>query len=148
MVRLPIAALANPLEGKFDLSQCGNSGQHLSIATGYRKDTEPRKLYKTEIWLDLRFLIGKEINASARHFQPIFGGWNERNQVGIFWRWGRWKNLTWYDYLTDQTMRELGNGDLYKKWEKSITAPIVRMGVVGSGYGVKFSFSFCDVRDG
>jgi hypothetical protein len=45
----------------------------LSIATGYRKEVAPENANKTEkIWPSLRFLIEEELNASARHFQPIF----------------------------------------------------------------------------
>ncbi|WP_032113621.1 hypothetical protein [Candidatus Paracaedibacter symbiosus] len=37
MITMRISELGNPLEGTFDLSQCGNVGKYLSISTGYRK---------------------------------------------------------------------------------------------------------------
>ena len=88
-VRLPFSGLVYPLEGTFDLSRCGDSGQHLSISTGYRKGKKAENANKVEIWLAPRFLIESNLAAAARHYQPIMGGWNAAAApAGIFWVWG------------------------------------------------------------
>jgi hypothetical protein len=122
MVTLPIAKLANPLEGTFDLLQCGNAGRYLRIATGLRTDV--KKDSKVEIWFTPRFLVESNLKASASHFQPIFGNWDARNAVGIFWSWSGY-GLKNFDYLTTQTMDELGSENLYKKWRGSRRVPTV-----------------------
>jgi TPR repeat protein/ankyrin repeat protein len=113
MVTLPIAKLANPLEGTFDLSTCGDTGKYLRIATGYRKDVKNDS--KVEIWFTPRFLVESNLKASACHFQPIFGKWDARNAVGIFWSWSN-DALKHFDYLTTQTMDQIGSENLYEKW--------------------------------
>lgn len=54
---LPIRALANPLEGTFDLSGCGDTGTYLSISTGYRKAQKAENASKVEIWLATWVLV-------------------------------------------------------------------------------------------
>ena len=56
-IELPIAALANPLEGTFDLSRCGDAAQYLSINTGIRKVQAPANASKVEIWFTPLFLV-------------------------------------------------------------------------------------------
>jgi len=116
-IELRIADLANPLEGTFDLSRCGNTSQYLSISTGYRKGKKAENANKVEIWFTPRFLVEKEINGSARHFEVIFSAnWSTAAPVGIFWTWGGWDNLTYMDHLTTQCMDEVSNNNLYEKW--------------------------------
>src|SRR5262249_35837814 len=69
MIKLPIAALRNPLEDTFDLSQCGDTGKYLSISTGYRRQVNPANANKVEIWFAPKFLIDKYINSTAGHFK-------------------------------------------------------------------------------
>ena len=119
-INLPIAALGNPLEGVFDLSGCGDAGQHLSIATGYRKGKKAENANKVEIWLAPRFLIERNLAATSGHFQEIMGGWDGAvAPVGIFWTWGGWDNLGYYDYLTTNNMDALGSENLYEKLKKA-----------------------------
>lgn len=121
-IELPIRALANPLEGEFNLSQCGDSGQYLSINTGYRKGKKAANGNKVEIWLAPHGLIAKELATTARHFKPIMGDWNPGTApVGLFWTWGGWDDMGWYDYLTNESMEQVSNGNLYKKYQKSVT---------------------------
>lgn len=116
-VRLPIAALANPLKGVFDLSQCGDSGQYLSIATGYRKGKKAKNANKVEIWLAPRFLIERNLATSASHLQPIMGDWNAATApAGVFWTWGGWDNMGYFDYLTTNSFDDLGSEDLLEKY--------------------------------
>jgi hypothetical protein len=115
-INLPIAALGNPLEGVFDLSGCGDAGEYLSIATGYRKGKKAENANKVEIWLAPRFLIERNLKATSGHFQEIMGGWDgAAAPVGIFWTWGGWDNLGYYDYLTTNNMETLGSENLCDK---------------------------------
>lgn len=117
---LPISSLKNPLEDTFDLSQCGDMGKDLSIATGYRKEKKPENASKVEIWFAPRFLIEKELDTTAKHFQAIFSAkWNTSAPVGVFWTWGGWDNLSYMDYLTTENMDNLSRIDLYESWKKS-----------------------------
>lgn len=120
-IDLPFAGLANPLEGTFDLSGCGDAGNYLSISTGYRKGKREENANKVEIWLAPRFLIERNLAATAGHFQEIMGGWDgAAAPVGIFWTWGGWDNLGYYNYLTNNTMDNVGSENLYEKLKKSI----------------------------
>ena len=115
---LPIADLPNPLEGTFDLSKCGDTDEYLSISTGYRKGKKTENEDKVEIWFAPRFLIEKEINTTAKHFQAIFPAqWNANAPVGIFWTWGNWAADDHdMDYLTNESMDNLSKIDLYENW--------------------------------
>jgi len=120
MIELRIADLVNSLGGTFDLSRCGDTGNYLSISTGYRMGKKPENANKVEIWFTPRFLVENEINGSARHFQPIFpASWSSAAPVAIFWTWGGWDNMDWYDCLTSETMENLSKIDLYENYKKS-----------------------------
>jgi hypothetical protein len=121
-IELPIAALANPLEGTFDLSKCGDAGKYLSISTGYRKGKRPENKEKLEIWFAPRFLIERALNTSAGHFKDIMGEWKDTAPIGIFWAWGGWDELNYYDYIVTENMDQLEENDMYTKWRTS-TAP-------------------------
>jgi len=117
---LPIRALSNPLEGTFDLSGCGDTGQYLSISTGYRKAQKPENASKVEIWLAPWFLVNKNLSSTAKHLQPIMGNWDAAAApVGLLWTWGGWSDLGWFDYLTTHSMDGVGSEDLWEKWKKS-----------------------------
>ena len=119
MVTLPIRELSNPLEGTFDLSRCWGASEDLSISTGYCKEKKPENAGKVEIWIAPRFLIEKELDTTAAHFKPIMANWKHEAQVGMFWTWGGSDNMDRYDYLINQSMSELSNGNLYEKWVAS-----------------------------
>lgn len=116
-INLFISALPNPLEGTFNLSNCGDTGKHLSINTGYRKGKKQENTGKVEIWFAPRFLVEQEQDTTAGHFKFIFPTkWPEASAVGIFWTFGGWDNLDWYDYLTSQNLDQLSDGNnLYEK---------------------------------
>lgn len=119
-INLRISDLVNPLEGTFDLSQCGDTGNYLSISTGYRKVKRPENASKVEIWFAPRFLIERELGTTAGHFKPIIDNWKQDvAPVGMFWTWGDWDDLGWYDYLTTENMENLSKIDLYENWKKS-----------------------------
>jgi|GEM_PF-5925720 len=118
IIELPIAGLNNPLEGIFDLSKCGNVGKYVSIATGYKKEKKTGNSQKLEIWIVPRFIMEKELGPSYGKFFAIREACS--SPVNVFWTWGGWDNLGWYDYLT-QDFNELSNGEnLYKKWQQRV----------------------------
>ncbi len=118
-IELLIKDIMNPntLEGTFDLSRCGDTGQYLSINTGYRKRKNPANKDKVEIWFCPRFLIEKELNSTAGHFRDIMTvtRWPQSAPIGVFWTWGSW-DVKYYDYLTTNTYDQLGNNNLYEKY--------------------------------
>lgn len=119
-IELRIADLANPLEGTFDLSKCGDAGQHLSIATGYRKGKKSENANKVEVWLSPRFLIEKNIEGSASHFKDIIKEWNStRTPVGTFFTWGGWDDLSWYDYDTTISANEYKKNNFLNIYQSS-----------------------------
>jgi hypothetical protein len=124
-IELRIGDLTNPLESAFNLSMCGDVENYLSISTGYRKKKISENSDRLEIWLTPRFFV-ENISERPRHLEKLFPDkWPETAPVGIFWAWGEWNDMGWYDYLTKQTMEELGNNDLYNKMLES------------DGYGAK-----------
>ena len=124
-IEMPIAGLANPLEGTFDLSSCGDTGQYLSIATGYRKVQTPANANKVEIWFTPRFLVDKEMPQLAQnhHMRAISGNWDAaRAPIGIFWTWGGWNSnshMSYADYLVSESTDNLASENLLKKYEKA-----------------------------
>ena len=127
-IELCICDLANPLEGTFDLSKCGDAENHLSISTGYRKGKKPENANKVEIWFAPKFLIGSELKTTARHFRGIYNNWSDNAPVGIFWTWGGWDELDWYDYLTTEDMDNLSKINLYENYKKAPGAFAVWVG--------------------
>lgn len=117
-INLPIASLLNPLVGTFDLSQCGDTGNYLSISTGYRKEKKAKNANKVEIWFTPRFLVEKELQGPAAHFKEIFPAhWPDTAPVGIIWSWGGWDNLSNnFDFLTTKSMEDVRKKSLLENW--------------------------------
>ena len=114
-IELPIRDLANPLEGTFELSRCGDTGQYISISTGYRKGLKAENARKTEIWITPRFLVERDLASTARNLQPIMGNWDATTApVGLFWTNGSWSD-EYFDYLTTNSWDALGSENLSKK---------------------------------
>jgi hypothetical protein len=116
MMEMPFSDLVNPLEGEFDLSRCGDAGQYLSINCGYKKGTNSHNSDKIEIWIVPKFVVEKELNATASHYKDIMAKWTEQAAIGIFWTWGGWDNLTWFDYLVDKSPEKLSSTNFYELW--------------------------------
>jgi hypothetical protein len=119
-IELRISDLSNPLEGTFDLSRCGDVGKYLSISMGYRKVERVQNANKVEIWFVPRFLIEKEIgiNMTAQRF--IFGKWDERAELGIFWTWGGNGGLLSRAYIWSEGMDNLSKLNLDERfsWDR------------------------------
>lgn len=162
-IELPIAALANPLEGTFDLSGCGDTGRYLSINTGYKKRTKiEANKDKVEIWFVPRFMVEKDLSTTgifssspAKHLQPIMARWKPAvAPIGIFWTW--WNDdVKYYDYLTTQSPENLSYNNLYNKWlrDSSDARPAYLHRPAGDiatprkyVHAAGFSCSFCEQR--
>lgn len=110
-IELPIAALANPLEGRFDLSSCGHAGAYLGINTGYReRKREIVNPSTLQIWFVPKFLVERELETTAAHFRPIMSQWTA--PVGIFWTWGDWDIWEKFDYLVTSDVNTLSSVSL------------------------------------
>jgi hypothetical protein len=139
-IDLPIAELANPLMGIFDLSRCGNTGQYLSIATGYKNGQISANAKKTEIWLAPRFLIKNEIRTSPVHFKEIMDDWQPTAPLGIFWTWGSHAAAADnFDYLANQSIADISNNNLFEKWS---AAKRSHGGATWARLGEMFHFMF------
>src|SRR3990167_6355937 len=152
-IELPIAALANPLEGTFDLSRCGDAAQYLSINTGIRKVQTPANASKVEIWFTPRFLVDKEMLQLAKnhHMREIIGNWDAaRAPIGIFWTWGGWNaenQISYCDYLTTESMNDMGAENVFKKYQKrkSRRGGLGRLAVVGVMFCDQISHLVCEL---
>lgn len=112
-IEIPIAALANPLNGTFDLSRCGDIGEYLSIATGYRSEKKVENANKIEIWLAPRFLIDRELQETAKHFNDIMNSWKPSvAPIGFFFTSAQW-DISWYFYLTNQSLESCSSRNMY-----------------------------------
>jgi hypothetical protein len=118
-IELPISALANPLEGKFDIPQQHDVDvKKLSISTGYWKEGEAENPWTVEVWFVPRFLIEKELDTTAQHFKEIFPAkWPKAASLGIFWTWGDSRKLNSYLILEDERMLDyLEKKNLFDLW--------------------------------
>jgi hypothetical protein len=144
MMTLPIRELKNPLEGKFQLFYCQKRNTtmaiYLSISTGYRK-RKNTDLHSIEIWVAPRFLIERELNTTAKHFNSIMGNWKPEAEVGLFWTWSGWASDDHdMDHLTTENMDSLSKIDLYENWKKSKSTN--KFGCAAFGVEAKFGVGF------
>jgi len=121
-IELPIASLANPLEGTFDLSGCGDAGRYLSIHTGYKKGEIEANRNKLEIWFVPRFIVAQNRPDHLRYilYSTTWEKWSEKYPIGIFWTWGNWNDLRLFSYLTNESPEKLSDNNLYAKWSEGI----------------------------
>ncbi len=119
-VGIPIASLANPLAGTFDLSRFGDTGLYITIHTGYKKAQMVRNAGKTEIWVTPKFLVERELETTARHFLPIMEEW--KTPIAYFWTWGA-HNVAAdnYDFLLAPDVCNNNELNLYEKWRTRVT---------------------------
>ena len=124
-IELPIAALANPLDGTFDLLRCGDTGKYLSIATGYRKSQLPVNQGKVEIWITPKFVIEKDLNTTAKKYSKIINTLKLSSEwtspIGILWTYGKWSDSDGNcDHLTYKSFEEISTENLYENWKGSV----------------------------
>lgn len=120
-IKLPIAALSNPLQGEFDLSGCGNAGKYLRIYTGYPKKQRKENGGKLEIsfvpWFCYQYWA--PILPDNHYIHAVLPKWKKESApVGIFWTLGNWNNdsdSSYCKHLTNREIQSLGNEDLFKE---------------------------------
>jgi hypothetical protein len=128
-VDLFVSSLPNPLGGEFDLSNCGDTKQYLSLNMGYRKVQNPANARKAELWITPRFLVENEMAqlAGNHHIREIIGKWDAvKAPIGIIWTWGGWDgsdHMAYCDYLTTESIAEIRSENLLKKYQKSLSIP-------------------------
>jgi hypothetical protein len=93
----PIASLANPLAGTFDIAGCGDSTEHLQISTGFRTALNPANANKVEVWVVPQFVLRKDPRAH------IFGDFlncckpHRDKSFAVLFNWGGWSELNWHE---------------------------------------------------
>ncbi len=95
-IELQIASLLNPLESTFDLSRCGDTGNYLSISTGYKKGKIAANDGKAEVWIVPKFVVEKDVGGGGilsvfrtvpvDHYRDIINEWTA--PFGLFYTWG------------------------------------------------------------
>jgi serine/threonine protein kinase len=119
-IDLPIASLLNPLESTFDLSRCGDASQYLSINTGYKKKKISANSGKVEVWIVPKFVVEKDVGSGEIlrvfrfHYRDITSKWTA--PFGLFYTWGGYEDLTWYDDLVTASSEEISSKNLYENW--------------------------------
>jgi len=114
-VDIPIAGLADPLAGTFDLSRFSDVRSSVSIHTGYKKNKIAANADKVEIWVCPKFLVERELYTTANHFHRIIGEWD--SPIAYFWTWGSQPATdTNYDYLINSDACIKNELNLREKW--------------------------------
>ena len=119
---LRFSDLDDPFKGTFNLQGCGNVAGDLVITT------DPERFFKIRgenedrvvILIALRHLIEQAINSTEAHpLVSVMDSWNaDEAPAGIFWRWGNYQDLTWFDYLTVRSWAEISSTNLFENWKK------------------------------
>ena len=118
-VDLPFAALPNPLEGTFDLKDCGDTG--LLIINSGCKEKRAENIGKAEVWITPKFVVEHGLVTSSRHLAPIMRYFT--SPIGVFW-----STYGEYAYLTVQNFDSLSDG---KNLHELLHSPRVRGHKVG-----------------
>lgn len=117
LVVLPFVDLSNPFEGTFDLSDCDDAGNHLSISVGPRRGYNHANADKIEIWFCLRDMIMKHLNGNTKNYARYFPEWKTNAPIGIFWNLGGNTAIDLSpDYLTHVSLNSICNDKLLKLW--------------------------------
>ena len=104
IIRLKISDLYNPFAESFDLSGCGDVGQHLSISMGLRKGKKDSNKNKSEIWLIPRSLAMQKLEGNASYLKGTMGQWRAEIPVAVIFNWwsnpnGAYAFCYWADYV-------------------------------------------------
>ncbi len=107
-------------DGTFNLSICEDASNYLVITINsdrfFEIGGENRDKAVTGIvpyhWIE------QIIKSKPDHpLASFMAGWDpDIAPVGMFWRWGTDKDLTWVDYHTTATMNEISSKNLYENW--------------------------------
>lgn len=130
----PFMQFKDTLEGEFDLTGLKAEGydvsQYLSINLGYRRGKNPAHKDKVEVWILPQFLMDRDKDGPAHHYQSTLRGKWE-SDVGILWTWGNWqKDDGDCDYVINKKFDEINNNNLLKLWH-TFAYRIMRVEPVG-----------------
>jgi hypothetical protein len=125
----PIAALANPLEGTFDISGCGGAAKELQISTGFRTRVDPANANKVEVWIVPQFVLQRD--PRAKPFNDYLQACEKHRgkPYAILFTWGGWKEISWHE-VTGITGEE--DTPLFHVWRN---APMSSEGHMPKGDG-------------
>ncbi len=106
-IELLFSKFANPFNGEFDLSGCGNAYPDLRITTNpsvFFSVENKVKFATINILIAPHYLVNKYISTTTKPFECIMKNWNKDiAPVGIFWRISCWVRKD-FDYLTTKSM--------------------------------------------
>ena len=128
--RMKISDFEDPLNGTFDLSGCGDRHSKVRITTSVEEffkvggENEDRLVVLANTH-DLIHGLHAEKFEGIKNWDPVVA------PVGLFWRWGNWEDLSWYDYLTTSSIDDVASVDLYENWAKSRPTARLRAECVG-----------------
>jgi len=123
-----IVDLANPLSGTFDISQCGNAWEYLSISTGFRAGYTPANANKVEVWIGPYIFLAEGFPDIIKDIKDIEDkNGNKHNEILLLYNWGGWHHLKSFDVsgsYTDEFTSQWGN-NIPLQWSN-------RAGIVGN----------------
>lgn len=113
-IEIPFSSLSNVLEGTFDLQDCGDASQHISISTGFRRKKNPDNKNKHEIWVLPRFVAARDPGAEEI-WKMVDHWWPENIPVGLFVTAGNWDSKRVdFDYTTTLDLSYVSRTSLWK----------------------------------
>ncbi len=121
---LPFAALMNLFSDRtFDLSKCGDASKYLRITTSVKEFFKVKEENSNKVViLACPYNVIKKNHAAK--FEVSMQKWEQKDApVGLFWRWGDFEDLSWYDYLTCLSLEAMAVENLEENWYKCGTAP-------------------------
>jgi hypothetical protein len=99
-------------EGEFPLNQCEDAGNYLSISLGYKKEKIVSHENKMEIFIVPKYVVEADVSTTATQYQNLMSLWPADAPFGIFFTWGDWENLFWYNYVVSVGYDEIENYNL------------------------------------
>jgi len=115
-----MSELTTLFKGTLDLCWCGDVAKTLVITT------DPLVFFDREnyeghllVLITTRSLINKKLHSIATPFKLLMDGWNKDRLIGIFWRMGAWKNLSWYFSLINVEPDDISSKNLYEHWRNT-----------------------------
>lgn len=123
---LPFSVLGNPFKGTFDSSVWGNIADDVVITINdfdRFSEVKGKNENKLVIGLFLRQMAEQEIGSSAKPLAALMNSW--KVSVAILWRYGNWVDMTWFDYLTNESLDSVSSYNVFEHWKKSTPALLV-----------------------
>jgi len=143
-IRLPFLDLKDK-DGTFNLSTCGNTGNSLVITINSVRffEIEGENKDKTVTAILPYHWIEEIIKSKPNHpLASFMADWDpDIAPVGMFWRWGNDKNLTWVDAQTKASLKMISSKNLYENRIHGAASAIGRHPLSTSGASSSFFMS-------